>query len=231
MRIYTNMLAHFMMNLEFLQLDEEYEETMQFYRKQKADKIEQIGKLEDVFHCITNYGEKNALIERLEKGVEYYDKMLDLLHKLRQKSENSPDGTIDFETSLHREEEYVSDNEYSKKPMDMLRSEFKQIYSSRPLIENMKDLLELFFEQNKSLGYISLEQITQMLYDTETPEEFKTAKNSIAAQLRRGADEGRWQKIGRGNFASNNYNNPEAVTSSSDRKSETSQDYSNDVKF
>ena len=224
------MLAHFIMNLEFLQLDKEYEKTMQFYQKQKANKIEQIGKLKDVFHCITNYGEKNALIERLEKGVEYYDKMLNLLHKLRQKSEDSPDETIDFETSLHREE-YVSDNEYSKKPMDMLRSEFKQIYSSRPQIENMKDLLELFFEQNKSLGYISLEQITQMLYDTENDEEFKTAKNSIAVQLRRGADEGRWQKIGRGNFASNNYNNPEAIPSSSDSKTEISQDYSNDVKF
>ena len=146
--------------------------------------------------------------------------MLDLLYKLRQKSEDSPNRTIDFETLLHGEE-YVSNNKYSKKPMDMLRSKFKQIYSSKPQIENMKDLLELFFEQNKSLGYISLEQITQMLYDTENDEEFKTARNSIAVQLRRGVDEGRWQKIGRGNFALNNYNNPEAVSSSLDRKSET----------
>ena len=212
-----------MIDLEFLQLDEEYEKTMQFYQKQKANKIEQIGKLKDVFQCITNYAEKKALIERLEKGVEYYDKMLDLLHKLRQKSEDSPKRTIDFETLLH-EEEYVSDNKYSKKPMDMLRSKFKQIYSNKPQIENMKDLLELFFEQNKSLGYISLEQITQMLYNTENDEEFKTARNSIAVQLRRGADEGRWQKIGRGNFASSNYNNPEAVSSSLDRKSETTKD-------
>lgn len=192
------MVAHFMMKIEFLQLEKEFEETIEFCKSKKADKIEQIGLLERVYENITDYNEKEALISRLKKGVRYYEELLELLFKLRQKSEDSSDGLLDLDCN---ETQRTKNEEDSRDPMDMLRFKYKQAYDTQTNIVNMKDLLEWFFDQNQDIGCIPLEDIAEILYETRTPEEFKKAKNSIAAQLRRGAEEGRWQKIGRGHFA------------------------------
>ena len=206
MRIHKLMLAHFMMNIEFLQLEKEFEETIDFCNHKRADKIEQIGLLENVYESITDYSEKQALISRLEQGVDYYDKLLKLLLKLRQKSEDSSNGVVDLEPASESEQDGDSvKTELTRDPMDMLRLRYRRAYDSEPNIVNMKDLLEWFFNQNDDIGCASAENITEMFYDTKTEEEFRKAKNSIAAQLRRGAEEGRWQKIGRGFFAPNSY--------------------------
>ena len=191
------MATHFTIDtelIELLQLQIEFEETINFCSLMKESKTEKINMLQP---------EKEISISRLEQGVEYYDKLAELLCKLRQKSEYWTNENVDkklIPLTNNSVKEQVS-----RKPMNMLRIKYKYIYENEPSIVNMKDLLVWFFRESNDIGYASTETITKLLYDTQTEKEFKKAKNSIAVQLRRGAKERRWQKIGRGYFASNKY--------------------------
>ncbi|NES46356.1 hypothetical protein, partial [Moorena sp. SIO2C4] len=52
---------------------------------------------------------------------------------------------------------------------------------------------------------VNREQIVSRLFDAKSDDEQLRAKNSLSTELRRGAKEGRWKKVGRGLFASNSF--------------------------
>lgn len=80
-----------------------------------------------------------------------------------------------------------------------------------------KDMLRPEY-QGKTLGEIALEwlikaggrplspdTIAERIFVTSSDEELQRARNSLATELRRGAKEGRWKKVGRGIFSANPY--------------------------
>lgn len=83
------------------------------------------------------------------------------------------------------------DRENKRNPKEMLRLEYKDF--------TLMEAATFFLEDAKGRA-LRIEDIAEKLFETYSQEEFQRAKNSLAAELRRGAREGRWQKNGRGMF-------------------------------
>jgi hypothetical protein len=101
----------------------------------------------------------------------------------------------------------ISDNEDSKleddregketeetnkrSPKEMLLPQFRE--------QTLGDIAEkkLKASAGKSL---SSDELAKMMFETRSEDEYSRARNSLSAELRRGANEGRWKKVGRGIF-------------------------------
>ena len=86
---------------------------------------------------------------------------------------------------------------YRVEPRQMLKPRYQEILAQKG--KNTKDILSLLFSEHKEPLYTN--QITKILYDAELEEDVKRCEASIAAQLRIGAKEGRWLKLGTSYFA------------------------------
>jgi hypothetical protein len=64
-----------------------------------------------------------------------------------------------------------------------------------------KKAIERILEERKQP--VEIEDLVKELYDTHSEDEFKRARNTLSAALRRGASEGAWQKSGRSFYAAN----------------------------
>jgi hypothetical protein len=115
---------------------------------------------------------------------------------------NKEDGFDDEQQDIEEAQE-----ETKRNPKDMMRDEF----AGMTLRDAAQKILEEFYHP------ISTQQITAKMFQADSDDESLRAKNSLAAELRRGAKDGRWQKTERGLFVSNAYalalpietNNPE----------------------
>ncbi|NES22747.1 MAG: hypothetical protein F6K41_28465, partial [Symploca sp. SIO3E6] len=110
------------------------------------------------------------------------------------KDEYSDDETLDNE---ELEDEEFDDKEFDdvekRNPKDMLRSEFKNMTlgdAALSIIEKCDYLL-------------NPEQIADKIFEPQSEDERLRARNSLATELRRGAKDGKWKKIGRGLYVSN----------------------------
>jgi hypothetical protein len=65
---------------------------------------------------------------------------------------------------------------------------------------------------------VEIEDLVEVLYDTKSEDEFKRARNSLSAGLRRGFEEGAWKKLGRSFYAANSV---DSTSSAVDRISTT----------
>jgi hypothetical protein len=76
-----------------------------------------------------------------------------------------------------------------RSPMEMLRSPYKGM--------RLSDIIERVL--NQSRAPLTPKDITRLIYDTFSPEEFDRARSSLAAEMRAGAkgENPRWIKIGR----------------------------------
>ncbi|NEO72030.1 hypothetical protein [Moorena sp. SIO3H5] len=106
------------------------------------------------------------------------------------------DDESEEESFEENERENQDDREsHNRNPKDMLYREFR----GKTLGEAAEMILDSFAYQ------VTPEQIASRLFDAKSDDEQLRAKNSLSAELRRGAKEGRWKKVGRGLFASNSF--------------------------
>ena len=78
-------------------------------------------------------------------------------------------------------------------PEDWLFPQYK-LLGSRKAIEQI-------LEERKEP--VEIEDLVKKLYDTKSEDDFKRARNSLSAGLRRGAEEGAWKKVGRSFYEAN----------------------------
>lgn len=99
--------------------------------------------------------------------------------------ENEEDGSIEEEP----------ENPNQRNPKDMFKPEFFR-----------KTLGDAALTILDSCNHpLNSDQITKRLFDYRSEDEYQRAKNSLSTELRRGAKEGKWKKIGRGFFAGNSF--------------------------
>jgi uncharacterized coiled-coil protein SlyX len=97
----------------------------------------------------------------------------------------------EFEDEGYEDEEFENLNK--RNPKDMLRAEFKSM--------TLGDAAETILAQYRYP--LNPEQIAAKMFEPQSEDEHLRARNSLATELRRGAKDGRWKKIGRGLFVSN----------------------------
>lgn len=86
------------------------------------------------------------------------------------------------------------DSHQQRTPMDMIRNEYKGMM--------LGDIAAKVLDEHQSV--LTPKQLTEIIYDAKTDEEFERARNSLSAELRAGAkgNSPRWKKIGRYAYAS-----------------------------
>lgn len=89
-------------------------------------------------------------------------------------------------------------------PMEMVRPYFQ------PEGDAKRGLNEIILRAlNDSLGQpVTTDDLVRKIYDTRTDDEFNRARNSLSSELRRGAKDGKWRKLGRSFYASLSYAPP-----------------------
>ena len=170
--------------------------------------------------------EAQAIVAQLQESVAYFrnaiavvrtsEPNLTLTEKLPEQSSFTTNGTkevvglVTENGNLNGGETasiIISDNEDSdlkddregketeeankRSPKDMLLAEFRE--------QTLGDIAE---EKLKASGGkpLSSDELTEMIFETRSKDEYFRARNSLSAELRRGAKEGRWKKVGRGIF-------------------------------
>ena len=78
-----------------------------------------------------------------------------------------------------------------RNPKDMLLPQFKG--------QTLGDIAEKKLKASPGRP-LSPDELTEMIFATTTEDEYFRARNSLSTELRRGAKEGRWKKVGRGIF-------------------------------
>jgi hypothetical protein len=170
--------------------------------------------------------EAQAIVAQLQESVAYFrnaiavvrtsEPNLTLTEKLPEQSSFTTNGTkevvglVTENGNLNGGETasiIISDNEDSdlkddregketeeankRSPKDMLLAEFRE--------QTLGDIAE---KKLKASGGkpLSSDELTEMIFETRSKDEYFRARNSLSAELRRGAKEGRWKKDGRGIF-------------------------------
>jgi len=170
--------------------------------------------------------EAQAIVAQLQESVAYFrnaiavvrtsEPNLTLTEKLPEQSSFTTNGTkevvglVTENGNLNGGETasiIISDNEDSdlkddregketeeankRSPKDMLLAEFRE--------QTLGDIAE---EKLKASGGkpLSSDELTEMIFETRSKDEYFRARNSLSAELRRGAKEERWKKVGRGIF-------------------------------
>jgi hypothetical protein len=170
--------------------------------------------------------EAQAIVAQLQESVAYFrdaiavvrrsEPNLTLTEKLPEQSSFTTNGTkevvglVTENGNLNGGETasiIISDNEDSdlkddregketeeankRSPKDMLLAEFRE--------QTLGDIAQ---KKLKASGGkpLSSDELTEMIFETRSKDEYFRARNSLSAELRRGANEKRWKKVGRGIF-------------------------------
>lgn len=139
------------------------------------------------------------LIQDKEIEVENISKRLEVLKaELLSLQETKKILSVSRNNASSGELVTVSDNqpdilERRGTPEDWLFPQFKPLGS--------KKAIEQVLEEIKAS--VEIEDLVKTLYDTKSGDEFRRARNSLSAGLRRGAEEGSWKKIGRSFYEAN----------------------------
>ena len=96
----------------------------------------------------------------------------------------------EVEESTVGEQAEDEENEDKRNPKDMLFPKYKG--------QTLGDIAEKILNTVKQP--LDVDSIAEIIFDTQDDDEYFRARNSLATELRRGAKDGRWQKIGRGYF-------------------------------
>ncbi len=130
--------------------------------------------------------------EKLEKQIQApvglsSDAIIQLLKQLRELDKLLQT----FETRIKEQQRDfpTSAIEEKRTPMDMVRSQFKGM--------KLGDIAEGVLKENSRL--LTTNELTRLIYDTKTDDEFDRARNSLSSELRSGVrlQNPRWKKVGR----------------------------------
>ena len=160
--------------------------------------------------------EAQALVIQLQGSITYYRQAIE---QLAPRSLESPDSNsfqrdnssqensnsrkvgehpnlLEGSASQPENDYFDKEGEERRKPKDMMRPQYKK--EGKTLGDVIQEFLEA--KIGKALGS---EYITREIFEVLSDEDFQRAKNSLSAELRRGAKEGRWKQVGRGSFTAN----------------------------
>lgn len=138
--------------------------------------------------------------QQLQEAKENLQYFRSHLEKLQMEEVPSPEELsikTELNTEILEESSIKASKEESsseRRPKEMLRPE----YLNKTLVEVAQEILE---NQNKVMG---IDDIAKQAFAVKDEEEYERAKNSLAAELRRGAKDGKWKQAERGKFMSLN---------------------------
>lgn len=126
-------------------------------------------------------------------------------------SEPRNGATTSKEVEVFTTNEQADDEENKDKrnPKDMLLPRYKG--------QTLGDIAEKILNSVKQP--LDVDSITKVIFDVQNDDEYFRARNSLATELRRGAREGRWKKIGRGSFLAMGVEAPTELLNSEEFKS------------
>lgn len=150
-----------------------------------------------------------AVKEKLQAEIGYLRGTL----QIAQSDINVSKTNIPEVTACQTENQLTSINERGT-PEDWLHQDYK-ILGSRDAAA------EVLAEQQEA---IDVDALVKTLYDTKDEEEFRRAKNSLSSTLRRGAEAGMWEKVGRTFYQAKSIN-PNVETESLFTKKQTISDH------
>jgi hypothetical protein len=134
------------------------------------------------------------MIHKLNLTDQEYRTFLDCVTlSLTQLPHNSPqfEGASNLLTAAQVQNPYSAlESKKGCKPTKMIRPQYKGL--TLPTI-----ISRLLFEHRSTL---TATELTQLIYQAETQEDFDRARNSLSDTLRFGAKAGKWKKIGRNGY-------------------------------
>lgn len=142
--------------------------------------------------------DKEIEVENVNKRLEVLKNEIFSLQETKKILSASRDNASSGELVAASDKQTASNNqpdisERRGTPEDWLFPQFKPLGS--------KKAIEQILEEIKAP--VEIEDLVKALYDTKSDDEFKRARNSLSAGLRRGAEEGFWKKIGRSFYEAN----------------------------
>ncbi len=131
--------------------------------------------------------EKSEFRERIAREIVSLEEVIDMVDRSRDLS------TEGITVAAVSQSSTIKTERPSDSPEDWIR----QKYRPGGIVVAVKSLLE-----NNSPNPLSTADLTIAIYEVgdEGTETFIRARNSLSAALRRGADIGKWDKVGRGYF-------------------------------
>ena len=150
-----------------------------------------------------NDGQKQWLEDEIALTEEVLREKLQMLDSLRNEISGLRGRHALLQTfldaiakSVNRQEESseVGESYQQRTPMEMVRDEYKGMM--------LGDIAARVLDEYQSV--LTPKQLSEIIYDAKTDEEFERARNSLSAELRAGAkgESPRWKKIGRYAYAS-----------------------------
>jgi hypothetical protein len=139
----------------------------------------------ELYDAERNLVEVQAKVDSLKGSVDYFYGILKLASDKEQ--------VIDL-----GQKQRASESDSTKtgiQAKDLVRFEFAKI--------TVKEAARIVIDRN--VQPLCVEDLIKELYDVRTEEEELMVKRTLASELRRGATEGLWQKLGKTEYASNAY--------------------------
>ncbi|MBD2164960.1 hypothetical protein H6G04_11160 [Calothrix membranacea FACHB-236] len=176
-----------------------HQEHFEWLTSKKTQQQKKLDATKNLILQHPDFDELKEIIKQLQADIGYCENILKYL-KVNFNQQfgynESQDAFDDEDNDFSRDEADKSlQNDLNQRdPMSMLRPE----YQGMPMLDIIESIL------NDASKQMSNEDVTKIAYDTKSENEFERAKASMSAQLRIGANKGKWLKVGRGCFASNN---------------------------
>ncbi|MEP0883924.1 hypothetical protein NDI49_20435 [Trichocoleus sp. ST-U3] len=196
-------------------LQPEHSEVIEWIATKHEEQKVRLREAEALLKAMPTLNEANALVMRLNESVAYYAALLNLVENAFRKTSSKPGnedapeytqnrGFSSTSSSFDEDDEFIEDDDEEKinnsesqeklAPRDFIRFQFKDMSQADAVLAILESC-------DKPM---SIEEVATVLYQTDSEEIFRRAKDSISVALRSGAEAGKWQKVDRGVFASNN---------------------------
>lgn len=146
--------------------------------------------------------QKEIEIEKLTARLEAEKAELFNIQKVKQVFSINRGSILIDELTLSKKI-LIDETDRRGTPENWLYPQYKRLGSRRAI--------EQVLEEKKEP--VEIEDLARELYDTRSEDEFRRARNSLSAGLRRGAEEGFWQKVSRSFYQSNSIGTTDSAVS------------------
>lgn len=189
-----------------------HQEHLDWLNSKLSSKQKKLALMEDVVTKAPDFDEAEKLIIELQTDITYCGIVLEILKKNfneeSDRNEIRPIDDIDDDLTEEQDHQPLQSEVNRREPMDMLRPQYIGML--------MADIIDSILSDSPQI--LSSDELTNIAYETENDDEFERAKASISAQLRIGAKQGKWVKVGRGSFASHSVIPDQEIDSPDDRE-------------
>lgn len=160
-----------------------------------------------------------ALVAQLQESTDYFRSMLAFLAPEQSESasqamngkqselnscfaqDEDQNGSVATSSTVSDDKDIENKNPEGEEGEEENKRNPKQMLCSSYVGMTLGDAAEAILNGFQSA--LNADDIAQIMFDVQDEEEYTRARNSLSTELRRGAKEGRWRKVGRGSFSSN----------------------------